>query len=345
MGCTHNTCDDQSVNNVFLIGGGFTHAVFPCRAPLNKGLLRALIRKRANTPLKTYRKAYGTDEIESLLTRLDLEINGLGDSLHRAPRRRLRSDRHKIDRELAEFFEQFRFGKCQNAIAPKKRLWLDMFAQEALRRHDVVITLNYDCFLEGLLDSHSMWCPSTGYGPVRTPVPGSEVGTAANLKSILVYKIHGSENFRSLPKRYDKRGEVMAEVNGEIFPRSGEASLIRVYHGRTRVIAPSFVKQLPRQMQSMMVMALQAARLATNMIIIGCGLRPEDNHLWLLLASFAGSPTSRKRVVVIDKNADAIRRRIRTEYGPGLSVGSLGQGRGLDQPVIRRLIKKLYPEK
>jgi hypothetical protein len=331
------------INDLFLIGCGFTKAVFPKRAPLNKDLVQVLIAAQADSALALYRQAYRSDDIEILLTHLDLEINGLADGSCSAARRRLEADREAIDSGLARYFEQFRFAKSQDTITPETRAWLDIFAKSVLNRHDVVVALNYDCFLEGLLDSHGLWSPSTGYGPICTPVPGSSVAKAPNPKCIMFYKIHGSENFYSAPQDLDRTQEVWAIVNAEIFPLSGASSILGVHDGNPRIIAPSFVKQFPRQMQQMTIMAIESAQMATNMVIIGCGLRPEDSHLWFLLTSFIRDPAEGKRIIIVDLNGEAIREKIYRQYGPDLPVETLGQGRGLDECAVKELASRLHP--
>lgn len=333
----------NQVNNLFLVGCGFTKAVFPRTAPLNKDLVQVLIAAQPDSPLALYRQAYETDDIEILLTHLDLEICALGDGSHAAAKRRLEADRETIDMALAKYFEQFRFTKCQDAITPETRAWLDLFAKDVLNQHDVVVTVNYDCFLEGLLDSHNVWSPSTGYGPVRTPVTGTSVEKASNPRSIVFYKIHGSENFHRPPSEVDATQEVWAIVNAEIFPTTGANATLGVYDGQARIIAPSFVKQFPRQMQQMMTAALESAKKATSTTVIGCGLRPEDSHLWLLLTSFIQNSGGAKRIIIVDLDAESIREKINRLYGPDLRVETLGQGRGLDECAVNELTAKLHP--
>jgi hypothetical protein len=61
------------INNLFLIGAGFTKAVFP-DAPLNKDLFHSIVNANPKPKLNLYSKKYGTEDIEILLTRLDVDI-------------------------------------------------------------------------------------------------------------------------------------------------------------------------------------------------------------------------------------------------------------------------------
>ncbi len=101
------------VHNLFLIGSGFTRAVFPA-APLNDDLVRELMKARPDAPVRAYHERYETVDMEVLLTRLDLEISRLTkDDPYSAARRRLKADRKAIDFAMASYFEQFRFGRVR----------------------------------------------------------------------------------------------------------------------------------------------------------------------------------------------------------------------------------------
>src|SRR5262249_34198725 len=64
----------MSISNLFIIGAGFTKAVFP-EAPLNDELLRHAVGPEPNdSPLGQVWLEYGLSNIEALLTRLDLDL-------------------------------------------------------------------------------------------------------------------------------------------------------------------------------------------------------------------------------------------------------------------------------
>lgn len=295
------------VNNMFLIGAGFTKAVFP-NAPLNPDLLSSVIDDNPKSLLKKYQIRYRTDDIEILLTYMDLETVELQSE-------RLKQDRQGINKEIAEYFQRFRAGLPKNKKGLKNMCWLKQLANGVFTDHDVIVNLNYDCFLEGLLDYHKVWCPSTGYGAVEVDVPGTSLQNLLNPKNILTYKIHGSENFQTCsvdlkdvnPKR------ISLVVNEEIYPQSGKNRHLGVVQGKAYIIAPSFVKTFYPQIQLMMIGALQAAAMAKNFVIIGCGLRPEDSFLWLLLAAFLYRPANGE-LIIVDPCAKGIKDKICEHY-------------------------------
>jgi len=130
----------NDISNLFIIGAGFTRAVFPT-APLNNDLLCQIVGSKDNSTLGRVWVEYGSTEIdiEMLLTRFDLDLMTKTSCFSKA-------DRDAIGGEIAEFVKRFRFQKDVE--------WLHPFLQTILD-NDVIISLNYDCFLEGFLDSYS----------------------------------------------------------------------------------------------------------------------------------------------------------------------------------------------
>jgi hypothetical protein len=293
--------------NLFLMGAGFTKAVFP-KAPLNENLLLVLCQGAPCTTLKKYHREYKTKDIEILLTRLDLDI------FHSKARQQiaLRQVRNAIEQQLAEYFRQFRF----NEDVIKQKSWLESFVH-LFRENDIIITTNYDCFLDGLMDYYGMWTPNGGYPKLSC----RSLSCPKNPKNILIYKIHGSENFRESPKATPTGNAENTTIgftfNESIYPTSGKSADLDYGipdHTGPCIIAPSFIKSPHHHIEHIMIDALQLASKAKNMIVIGSGLRVEDSFLWLLLSAFIEPciPDSRKKklVIVDPKKAEEIIDRI-----------------------------------
>ncbi len=279
---------------IFLLGAGFTKAAQP-PAPTNAELVPTLVEQLGeSSQIQKYRKLYRTDDIEVLLTRLDMDA---------ASDASKRSDRLAIESELVSYFRRFRFTQAVLSAAP----WLRTFATELLGQGDAIVTLNYDCFLEGLLDHLRVWTPNGGYSSVDNPLGEAE----PNPKDILIYKIHGSEHFR-ISGFFDRPEQkaIAYEFDESVFPVS--AAHTRFGGGidsRPYVIAPSFVKLPHRQIATMMLKILDSANLALNLVIVGCGLRREDNFLWLLLSRFLAR-CDEKRLIIVDPAATSISERL-----------------------------------
>ena len=142
--------------NAFIVGAGFTKAVFPA-APLNPGLLEALAQKAPDSSAYVLRERYKTDDIENrVLTRLDADI-AVSQSESRADRLLmmvLRSD-VGLKRSWANHFHSFVACEALLARAP----WLAQLVDDVFSPGDVVISLNYDCVFEGALDCRGKWSP------------------------------------------------------------------------------------------------------------------------------------------------------------------------------------------
>jgi len=297
----------EKVNNLFLIGAGFTRAVFP-KAPLNKDLFHEIVHANPKTKLNLYSKKYGVEDIEILLTRLDLEIAETKSSV-------LEHDRKYIVTDLFEYFGRFRF--VQNRL--DKNPWLKKFALEVLCENDAIVTTNYDCFLEGLLDFCEVWSPKEGYVSVYDPrVQGHSHKGRENPKGIKFYKIHGSEHFRECKVFNKEKGETGQTilgfiVNESIYPISGKNSHLGWVEKSSEeyIVAPSFVKIPHFQIADMLNKAKDVAKTAQNMVIIGSGLRNEDIFLRLILTGFINHDLqNKKKLITVDPNADSILEKI-----------------------------------
>ena len=68
---------------------------------------------------------------------------------------------------------------------------------------------------------------------------------------------------------------------------------------------------------AMMLDLLNVAEAAKNLVIIGCGMRPEDNFLWLMLTRFLNKILEpRHRLIILSPSAEVIWKRI-SDYWVG----------------------------
>lgn len=254
--------------------------------------------------LSKYKDKYKIDDIEKLLTLLDLEATESDE---------IKNDRSAINAEIVSYFRKFRFSKFGADIP----LWLKTFALNVLKRNDAIVYLNYDCFLEGALDKLGVWSPNDGYAGINNFPTDSLPKNPENIK---IYKIHGSENFiESTVKEFPVIGEnpkqtaIGVLINSAIYPKTSAHSCYRygTINSKLYIIAPSFVKIPHRDIAAMMLDLMKVAEVATDFVIIGCGMRPEDNFLWLLLTCFLNRISNPKhRLVILDPSSEKIRERI-----------------------------------
>ena len=183
---------------------------------------------------------------------------------------------------------------------------------DLLKENDSIISLNYDCILEGVLDYLGVWTPRDGYARLSA-FPTDSI--LPNPKKITIHKIHGSENFveSSVIGKNEKQTGIGFNINESIYPKSGANSHLGggAKNPRPYIIAPSFVKIPHADIAAMMLDLLDVVSKAKCLSIIGCGMRPEDSFLWLLLTRFLNvSQEDRKKLVILGPSSNDIWERI-----------------------------------
>lgn len=286
---------DVSPRSIFIVGAGFTRAI-DSAAPLNDDLLRQVVGSEPDSsPIGRAWARYEETNIEVLLTKFDLDLSS-------GKHGWTEDHRNAINAQLASYMQRFRFKEDTP--------WLHPFLS-LVEDNDVIVSLNYDCALEGFLDYHGAWSPRGGYHRINNMLDDS---LPENGRNIRILKVHGSESFR-LAHFIDKPEfvSVGVEINASLFPRSGANSYLGGgIDSRPYIIAPSFVKQFVLELEYLMLDAIQFARAADNLVLIGCGIRPEDNHLLLVLTSFLKTPRWRqKRLFIVSPDAADAAERIK----------------------------------
>ncbi|MDX9858463.1 MAG: hypothetical protein RBT76_11780 [candidate division Zixibacteria bacterium] len=300
--------------STFIIGAGFTRSVFP-DAPLNDGFVEALASCNANSVIAQLSEHYQEKNIEILMTKHFLDII--------TGKANLENNR-RAEYEIANFCQRFRF----TSDLSENTAWLTTFAKSAFSPEDAIVTLNYDCFLEGLLDHLGVWDPKSGYGGIVNPIVEKD---AEGSSDIQILKVHGSENF-TYKQMMDKPefGAVTLEFDGRVLPRSasnqhfGSRSLLpglgsHPDGARPYIILPGFVKISGPEINNTMLLALERAMGSRYLIVLGCGLRQEDTFLWLLLTAFLyRNRIVDRRIVILSPDAKEIAERVRRYFGSSL---------------------------
>lgn len=313
--------------NVFIVGAGFTKAIFPY-APLNQDLLGALALKSPASVSPDLRDRYKTDDIEIALTRMDVDV-----ALSQGENPR--NLRQSIESELAAYFSSF----CASEELMAQSQWLTYFIDKAFSPGDVAISLNYDCVLEGALDCRGKWSPNEGYGSSLDNTFMCDDRTSKS--PVTVLKIHGSANFIIAPYADKPAASAVNFVFDEyFFPRSAKNTHIGygAGTGRSYLIAPSYVKIPTVEIAYLMLDALAATTKAKNLIIIGSALRPEDGFLTVLVTNFLRQPSSSDRkIIVIDPKAETISNRLKNYWGVDASSQIVPIEDRLENSVARLL--------
>lgn len=309
---------NEQAKQVYLLGAGFTKSIID-DAPLNKDLLGRLVDYTKDDLFVKYQRKYSSmykrniEDIELLLTYLDMEIAG-EDIYNPTKKESLQyvHDRLKINQAIAGFFKEYRITRNEEYAKD----WVKNFCKEVLQNNDVIVNLNYDCFLEGALDSLGLWNPLEGYVGIDYH-PCAKV-SAPKDKNIKIFKVHGSENFVISSGYPDKTKKYISfPFDEDIFPKSARYSHLGAsIDPRPYVIAPSFIKVPHIQIANIMVKAIDAARLAKTLVIIGCSMRDEDYFLRLFLSSFLNTVELKsKKIIIIDYRAEEIYKKIDSLFG------------------------------
>jgi len=313
------------VNNVYLIGAGFDRAVFDEKAPLNDELLselKKISKGKDKEFLEKYFKKHPTENIEEFLTFLDLDILSLPDKETEKDGIDLKQLRGNINSLIAEYFSQLRFKES----IVKEKSWLGRFVTQILVKNDVIVDLNYSTFFGALLDYYEVWSPNGGYSEFitnwLTEVGRKNFPKNKDKKNILLHKIHGCENFRQCPMLGDSlQTYIGIKINSNFFPKSSQYASFGagIPDVAPYIIAPSYIKIPHEQIERLIIDTIERMNIAQNLIIIGCGLRPEDSTLWLMLTNFFKKVYTRsmeKKVIIIDsKKADFVGARIEKHFG------------------------------
>ena len=321
--------------NLFIIGSGFTKSIFP-EAPLNNELLKTIANGKLDCASQKLTKKYQTDDIEIALTKLDADI-ATSYYNNRQLYSELRDIRHKIEIDIGDYFASYR---ATNELFDRSP-WLMNFMESAIVDGDVAVSLNFDCVFEGALDCIGKWSPRGGYGFLENPLIDDR---SYAVSPITVLKIHGSTTFRIAAYADKPYCKAVNFVFDEwYFPKSAKNTHFGYGLGQneTYLIAPSYVKMPTVEITYFMIDALKAASESLNLIIVGCGLRPEDAFLTLLLTHFLRQPQwQSRRIIILDINANDIASRVKNYWGVNIDK-CVVPIEGRIEISVKKLIKEI----
>ena len=228
-------------------------------------------------------------DIEYLLTLLDLKINKLSNEVER-----LESIKKDINSKIHSIFDIDEL----NAANSNKDL-LDSFIQ-SIPNDSHIISLNYDCVLDQGLYSNKVWEPCCGYGIDAFPAQ-CNCETNADLKKIMLLKPHGSINFysREIFNTNDKSEYPIIDANKDIFPNRPNCVSGREDNDGPYIATMSYDKRYKNGMFMFWRKAIKALKEADRLVVIGCSLRHEDAFLRYALYNFGARENVEKLFVEI----------------------------------------------
>ncbi|MCB1215302.1 MAG: hypothetical protein KDK66_07480 [Deltaproteobacteria bacterium] len=265
-------------------------------------MLHELINQgHASSVFNNLHTQYKTDDIEVALTKLHLD------------KASQETSKKQIEGEVcAEIGKYFKTYTVNQGLIDRKP-WLKKIVEKVFQAGDIVISLNYDCVLEGILDLIGKWTPNGGYGNWITNQESHEFYKSPTQ----ILKIHGSCSFQYAPF-WDNpdSGSIGFQLCEEFFPKSGKNKDFGMLDGKTYLIAPSYVKITAVGINYLMLEALEASAKAQKLIVIGSSLREEDAFLMLLVSNFFHQKDWEKRkMIILGPDADKIKEAIKQFWG------------------------------
>jgi hypothetical protein len=309
------------MNTIFLLGAGFSADISNGLVP-NTNKIKEEINKLLDENIKSI-YGFEKDDFEIALTRLDVDLSPnytKFDSLkngdkekefsrkleeYHIPKDELFKIREKISFKISELFKL----KDEDILISKTS---DIFVEKILRKDDVVLTTNYDTFLENLLGPNK-WSYHGGYGEVMKWKGVNDPNKNSKLNNIRIYKIHGCPAFRKVEMFNMKddeyrKGDVKLSIKKEYFPKF-DSNLGYVSDEGPYLILPSFIKGIEfASMSDLYREVFSEIKNKDHLIIIGSRLRKEDYMLWLMLSHFRSS--QKIKIDIIDPEAADLKEKI-----------------------------------
>lgn len=261
----------NEMNPVYLLGAGFTRAVFGDSAPLTDELMARLDISKFSEIHEEYERAF--PDIEQFLSILDLKI------IHF----------RQINSSLSNRFNKIREAIVQQIVnqVDIARLYVDNLDEYPLLKKFIgtvrpearILTLNYDCVLDQGLYLSERWSPFGGYRYSTFPHTDNE---NCLMDRILLLKMHGSCNFRDSEEGQEYFN---IEVTDRIFPNI-HADINSRLNDKPHILVMSYIKQFHNGIMSLWREAICFLRASEKLIIVGCSLREEDTFLRFALYHF-----------------------------------------------------------
>ena len=292
------------MSKVFLLGAGFTHDISGGKFPLMRGLNKEIAEK-VDEDLKE-RYGFGRDDFEICLTKLEVDLfHTFAESVPlevsleslKYKRKRLRENREKIRYYLADRFSMKNQSPEATSAAKK-------FIDHIIKKNDVVLTTNYDFYLENLLGP-KRWSYHGGYGKrMRWFL---EKDDNLELDNIKIFKLHGCSAFKLVPITEEKV-DIEISVRREEFPVFPVGELSWGQEEGPYIILPSFIKPLEfNAMSELYKEAIEEVKIRNKLIIIGSSLREEDYILWFILSYLDRKAT---QIIIVDPKAEDLKKLI-----------------------------------
>ncbi|MEK6646771.1 MAG: SIR2 family protein [Candidatus Firestonebacteria bacterium] len=279
-------------NQCFLLGAGFTHAITNGEALLTNDIMPKLKDIIIPEVEEDYKKMH---DIELFITSTEIKIRTENND---EKKEKLGKFIENVNEIIASLYD---IDKFQNNY----QLCVDFVKK--VPKNACVLTTNYDCILDKYLYLNNRWYPNDGYS--FTPFPSEGDKKNSDLDNIILFKLHGSCNFR------DKGGEYpFVEVNNKIFPKiyadmNGRNSIT---DKGAHIIIMSYLKIYNNGIMLLWREAIEKLKNADQLSIIGCSLRDEDIFLKYALYHFGMKEEMNNSIIeIIDNDCMKVQEKVK----------------------------------
>lgn len=285
---------EEFIERIFILGAGFSKAIVP-ESPLLKELFINLLPSLPE--LKKLADEYKTDNIEKIITEIDREIILKGNESLRAIKEKIRDKTNDLFLKLASGIKKY-----DNDTAIR-------FCN-LLKEKDIIITLNYDTFLEQYLsEKYEKWSPFGGYTPIVKTMfePSNPNGLNEKRKNIFILKPHGSINFNeALVGGTENERWIGLEIANNIFP----SYYCHYGYGGENITKalqlPSYFHQsYPKQLNALWHIAYECIKISKHIVIIGYSIPDEDGKAYELISFIEYDPKLENRKITIINGGDS----------------------------------------
>ncbi|MEK7122529.1 MAG: SIR2 family protein, partial [Patescibacteria group bacterium] len=167
-----------------------------------------------------------------------------------------------------------------------------------------ILTTNYDCVLDKYLYLSERWYPNDGYSFTPFPFIGDKKNS--DLDNIVLFKLHGSCNFRNKGGEYP-----FVELNDKIFPEIHADMNNRnsIIDEGAHIIIMNYLKIYTNGIMRLWREAIEKLKNADQLSIIGCSLRDEDIFLKYALYHFGMKEGINNFIIeIIDKDEETCKK-------------------------------------
>ena len=304
---------------LFILGAGFSYHISGTIFPIMVQLVEDMKNKNPKLFLYLQKKNIRTDNLERMLTELDLELQNETETTEKVLLNDCISYMKSYLKNVLSI-DKVNITQIENA---------KILCSELFNHGDTIITFNYDCLLEHILwKILNKWTPYGGYGNFSTYVLNGNTIIKKNPQNIVILKLHGSLNFTE--EKFSPESYLGIYIPKKIIMSTKNHRLDRLIAVNAKIdnaenpyiILPSYIKRFGTTRTSIKLWheAIDVVRKSEIIIIIGYSF-PTSDAMSRLLLSFLNIENGKKLKIIILNNGDKDTEHVKNQI---IEVGQFG---------------------